>query len=68
MEAVNLENESKVKEQADRIEALEQRLNAMATEAREDKGAADLLRQWINSGKVVVGNDGVPNIIGNQED
>ena len=68
MESVNIENESKVKEQADRIEALEQRLNAMATEASEDKGAADLLRQWINSGKVVVGNDGVPNIIGNQED
>lgn len=44
MESVNVENESKVKEQADRIEALEQRLNAMATEASEDKGAADLLR------------------------
>ena len=68
MESVNIENESKVKEQADRIELLEQRLNAMATEASEDKGAADLLRQWINSGKVAVGNDGVPNIIGNQED
>ena len=68
MEAVNNENESKVKEQSERIENLEQQLNSLSQEASQDKGAADILRQWIDSGEVAIGSNGMPNIIVNRED
>ena len=68
MDTVNQENESKVKEQRDRIDILEQQLNTMNQEASQDKGAADILRQWIDSGEVAIGENGMPNIIGNRED
>ena len=68
MDAVNKENDSKVKEQSDRIANLEQQLNSMSQEACQDKGAADILRQWIDSGEVAIGENGMPNIIGNREE
>ena len=68
MDAVNKENDSKVKDQSDRIQNLEQQLNAMSQDASQDKGAADILRQWIDSGEVVIGENGMPNIIGNREE
>ena len=68
MDAVNHENESKVKDQSERIQSLENQLNAMGQEASNDKGAADILRQWIESGEVVIGANGMPNIIANRED
>lgn len=68
MDAVNNENDSKVKEQSERIENLEQQLNAINQEASQDKGAADILRQWIESGEVAIGANGMPNIIGNREE
>ena len=67
-DAVNNENDSKVKEQSERIENLEQQLNAINQEASQDKGAADILRQWIESGEVAIGANGMPNIIGNREE
>ena len=68
MDAVNHENESKVKEQSDQIQNLEQQLNALSQEASSDKGAANILRQWIDSGEVAIGENGMPNIIGNREE
>ena len=68
MDAVNHENESKVKEQSDRIQNLEQQLNSLSQEASQDKGAADILRQWIDSGEVAIGSNGMPNIIANRQD
>ena len=68
MDAVNKENDSKVKEQSERIANLEQQLNSMSQEASQDKGAADILRQWIDSGEVAIGENGMPNIIGNREE
>ena len=68
MDAVNNENENKVKEQSELIENLEQQLNSLSQEASQDKGAADILRQWIDSGEVAIGSNGMPNIIGNRED
>ena len=68
MDVVNKENESKVKEQHDRISALEQQLNTLSQEASQDKGAADIIREWIDSGKVAIGQNGQPNIIQNAED
>ena len=44
MDAVNNENDSKVKEQSERIQDLEQQLNSLSQEASEDKGAANILR------------------------
>ena len=68
MDAVNNENDSKVKEQSERIQNLEQQLNALSQEASQDKGAASILRQWIDSGEVAIGHNGMPNIIKNRED
>ena len=68
MDAVNQENESKVKEQSEQIQNLEQQLNALSHEASSDKGAANILRQWIDSGEVVIGENGMPNIIMNREE
>ena len=68
MEVVNRENEMKVSEQTERIQNLEQQLNAISVEASNDKGAADILRMWIESGAVALDKDGRPNIIGNQEE
>ena len=68
MDAVNNENDSKVKEQSERIQNLEQQLNSLSQEASQDKGAADILRQWIDSGEVEIGVNGMPNIIGNREE
>ena len=68
MDAVNNENESKVKEQSEQIQNLEQQLNSLSQEASQDKGAADILRQWIDSGEVAIGQNGMPNIIKNMED
>ena len=68
MEVVNRENEMKVTEQTERIQNLEQQLNAISVEASNDKGAADILRMWIESGAVALDKDGRPNIIGNQEE
>ena len=68
MDAVNNENESKVKEQSERIQNLEQQLNSLSQEASHDKGAANILRQWIDSGEVAIGDNGMPNIIKNRED
>ena len=68
MDAVNNENENKVKKQSERIENLEQQLNSLSQEASQDKGAADILRQWIDSGEVAIGSNGMPNIIVNRED
>ena len=67
MEAVNNENESKVKEQSEQIENLEQQLNALNQEASADKGASNIIRQWIESGEVAIGENGMPNIIRNEE-
>ena len=47
---------------------LEKQLNDMSQEASEDKGAANILRQWIESGQVEIGDNGMPNIIGNREE
>ena len=68
MDAVNQENESKVKEQSEHIQNLEQQLASLSQEASNDKGAANILRQWIDSGEVAVGDNGMPNIIKNRED
>ena len=68
MEAIDHENAKKVEEQTERIQNLEQQLNSMTNEANNDKGAADILRQWIDSGEVAIGDNGMPNIIRNQED
>ena len=68
MEVVNRENEMKVSEQTERIQNLEQQLNSISVEASNDKGAADILRMWIESGAVALDKDGRPNIIGNQEE
>ena len=68
MDAVNKENDSKVKEQSARISNLEQQLNSLSQEASQDKGAADILRQWIDSGEVAIGENGMPNIIMNREE
>ena len=68
MDAVNNENESKVKEQSERIQNLEQQLNSLSQEASQDKGAANILRQWIDSGEVAIGDNGMPNIITNREE
>ena len=68
MDAVNNENDSKVKEQSERISNLEQQLNSLSQEASQDKGAADILRQWIDSGEVAIGENGMPNIIMNREE
>lgn len=37
----------------------------MDQEASEDKGAASILREWINKGEVAIDASGMPNIIGN---
>ena len=58
MDVVNRENEMKVSEQTERIENLEQQLNAISVEASQDKGAADILRMWIESGAVAIDKDG----------
>ena len=68
MEAIDHENAKKVEEQTERIQNLEQQLNSLAGEASNDKGAADILRQWIDSGEVVISDNGMPNIIRNRED
>ena len=67
MEAVNNENESKVKEQSSQSQNLEQQLNALNQEASADKGASNIIRQWIESGEVAIGENGMPNIIRNEE-
>ena len=67
MEAVNNENESKVKEQSSQIQNLEQQLNSLNQEASADKGASNIIRQWIESGEVAIGENGMPNIIRNEE-
>ena len=67
MDAVNHENESKVKEQSEQIQNLEQQLNALNQEASADKGASNIIRQWIESGEVAIGENGMPNIIRNEE-
>ena len=68
MDVVNRENELKVEEQTERIQNLEQQLNTITQEASNDKGAADIIRMWIDSGAVAIGEDGRPNIIGNLEE
>ena len=68
MDAVNQENESKVKEQSEQIQNLEQQLASLSQEASNDKGAANILREWIESGEVAIGDNGMPNIIKNRED
>ena len=67
MEAVNNENESKVKLQSEQIQNLEQQINTMNEEASADKGASNIIRQWIESGEVAIGENGMPNIIRNEE-
>ena len=67
MEAVNNENESKVKLQSEQIQNLEQQINTMNQEASADKGASNIIRQWIESGEVAIGENGMPNIIRNEE-
>ena len=67
MDAVNHENESKVKEQSEQIQNLEQQLNALNQEANADKGASNIIREWIESGEVAIGENGMPNIIRNEE-
>ena len=68
MEAIDRENAQKVEEQTERIQNLEQQLNSIANDASNDKGAADILRQWIDSGQVAIAENGMPNIIRNSED
>ena len=58
----------KVEEQSERIQNLEDQLNALSQQASQDKGAAEILRMWIDNGKVAIDGEGRPNIIGNQED
>ena len=67
MEAVNNENESKVKLQSEQIQNLEQQINTMNQEASADKGASNIIRQWIENGEVAIGENGMPNIIRNEE-
>ena len=40
----------------------------MDQEASEDKGAANILRDWINNGEVAIDDKGLPNIIGNKNE
>ena len=40
----------------------------MDQEASEDKGAANILREWITSGAVAIDASGMPNIIGNRDE
>ena len=68
MEAIDRENAQKVEEQTERIQNLEQQLNSLASEASNDKGAAAILRQWIDSGEVAIAENGMPNIIRNREE
>ena len=62
------QNASKVKEQRAAMEALEKELQDR--EARLDQG--NHLFEWLNAqvhaGKIRIGGDGLPNIIGNEED
>ena len=39
----------------------------MNQEASADKGASNIIRQWIESGEVAIGENGMPNIIRNEE-
>ena len=68
MDAIDRENAQKVDEQTERIQNLEQQLNSLASEASNDKGAAEILRQWIDSGEVAIADNGMPNIIRNREE
>ena len=40
----------------------------MSQEASEDKGAANILREWIDKGEVSINGEGMPNIIGNRNE
>ena len=62
------ESESKVKDQRRSIANLEGRLLQLDQQASEDKNAADFIRHWLAEGKVVLDEQGVPNIIGNREE
>ena len=46
---------------------LEKQLADIGNEASQDRGAAELLRGWMDNGDVAVDANGVPNIIGNRE-
>ena len=57
-----------MKDQRRAIANLEGRLLHLDQQASEDKNAADFIRHWLAEGKVVLDEQGVPNIIGNREE
>ena len=58
-------NEKKVKEMAEHIQVIERQFEEMEEETKNDKGAANLIREWAEKGAVEFDGNGVPNIIGN---
>ena len=58
-------NEKKVKEMAEHIQVIERQFEEMEEETKNDKGAANLIREWAEKGAIKFDDNGVPNIIGN---
>ena len=47
---------------------LEGQLHEVVEEVGQDKGAADLMRKWMQEGKIEVNEHNEPNIIGNRNE
>ena len=54
--------------QRNEIAHLESKLNELSQAASDDRHAAEFVRSWLREGKVVLDEQGVPNIIGNREE
>ena len=62
------ESKSKLRDQSDHIQSLEQQLTELNQLAEEGKWSTQRIQEWIRDGKVAVDASGVPNIIHNAED
>ena len=60
--------DSKIRDQYDHIQALEQQLREMEEVANQGKNSTQLIQHWIDTGKVEVDDNHVPNIVGNADD
>ena len=47
---------------------LEKQLEEIGSQVDQDRGAAELIRTWVDKGDVAVDEHGVPNVIGNRDD
>ena len=59
------ESKSKLRDQSDHIQSLEQQLTELNQLAEEGKWSTQRIQEWIRDGKVAVDESGVPNIIHN---